>query len=298
MKLEGVMTALVTPYAKDGTVSEEMLRQLVEAHIKAGVHGLYLCGGGGEGILLSTEERKKVAEVVVSQVRRRIPVIVHVGATSTDCAAHLACHAKQVEADVVASVPPFYYRVSLDGIIMHYRKIAESSRLPLMLYNIPSAVGYVITPGNMKALIKIPEVTGMKFASEDLFSMRQILELDHGRLSVLSGCDEVFLAALAMGAHGSIGLTHNFMPKVYVDIYLHYRNGDIGKARELQYFASRVVSVLIRYPVIPASKAIVGFQGLDCGPCRGPLERLTEQQTQGLHDDLAKMGFFEKALGF
>jgi N-acetylneuraminate lyase len=297
MKLEGAIPALLTPYNSSGEVSEKMLRQLVEVHIRVGANGLYVCGSSGEGVLLKTSERKKVVDVVVAQTGGRIPVIVHVGSVSTDEAMELAGHAGKAGADGISSVPPFFYPVSPEGIYTHYLRVAKSSPLPLIVYNIPALTGVTVTSGMFAKLMGIPGVAGIKFSSYNLFELRQIASLDEGRLNVLSGNDEVFLAALAMGAHGSIGLTHNFMPKLYLDIFQKFKAGRLDEARELQTYAVQVVAVLIKYPAIPAAKEIMHWKGYDCGQCRGPLEMLTDQQRHDLHDDLGKLGFFDRDLG-
>ncbi len=297
MTIRGAIPALITPYDSTGQVSEEMLRRLVEVHIRAGAAGLYLCGGSGEGLLLSTAERKNVAAAVTQQVHGRIPVIVHVGSIRTDEATELAGHAERIGADAIASIPPFFYGMSTEAIYGHYLQIAQNSNLPLFLYNIPSAVHITVTPKMMARFMESSSVVGIKFSSYNLFEMWQMLQLDHGRLNVLAGNDEVFLAALAMGAHGSIGLTHNFMPRLYVDIYDNYCAGRWDTARECQNYANRVISVLLEYPMIPAAKEIMRLKGYDCGNCRGPLEKLTDQETDGLRRALMALSFLEKELG-
>jgi N-acetylneuraminate lyase len=297
MKLEGAIPALVTPYDSNGEVSGPVLRSLVDMQINAGVTGLYLCGGTGEGVLLRTSERKKVVDVVVGQCRGRVPVIVHVGSTSTNEAVELARHAHQAGADAISSVPPFFYPVSPDGIYLHYLRIAESSELPLIVYNIPALTGVSITPKIMQQISGIPTVIGIKFSSYNLFELGQMAALDKGRLTILSGNDEVFLGALVMGAHGSIGLTHNFMPKLYLDIFRMFKSGRCDDARELQRFAVAVIGALVKYPMISAAKEILKTFGYDCGQCRGPLESLSNTQSGELHQELTQLGFFEKPLG-
>lgn len=297
MKFDGAIPALFTPYDPSGEVSEDMLRRLVEVYIKAGVSGLYLCGASGEGVLLKTSERKKVVGAVVSQVRGRLPVIVHVGSVSTDEAVELAAHAARVGADAVSSVPPFFYPVSSDGIYFHYLRIAEASHLPLIVYNIPKLTGVTVTPNMLSRLLDIPSVMGIKFSSHDLFELGQIALRDGGRVNILSGNDQIFLAALAMGAEGSIGLTHNFMPKLYIDIFEKFKSGCCSEARELQSYSVRVVSILSKFPIIPAAKEIMRLKGYDCGRCRRPLEPLTESMSLDLHKQLTELNFFEKKFG-
>jgi N-acetylneuraminate lyase len=297
MNFRGIIPALMTPFDTEGHVCEEMVRRLVDAYIRAGVNGLYICGGSGEGILLEPEERKQVAAIVTSEAKGRVPVLVHVGSTSTPGTVDLAMHAESVGADGVSSVPPFYYGVSHEGIGQHYASIATACSLPLILYNIPSAVHVTVTPAMMSNYMQIKTVVGIKFSSYNLFELWGMLQLDGGRLTVLSGNDEVLLGSLAMGAHGAIGLTLNLMPSLYLDLYRKFRDGDIACAQQLQGYANQVISVLLRYPVIPAAKLVLHFKGYDCGPCRGPLETLTDPQQQALHDDLSRIGFFEKDFG-
>lgn len=297
MRLTGILPALMTPYDSSGKISEPMLCRMVSHYVQTGVDGLYVCGGTGEGVLLSVAERKQVAEVVVRETRHRVPVIIHVGAVSTPDAVELATHAERTSAEGVASVPPFFYRGSTEAIYQHYAAIAERCGLPLLLYNIPTVTGVTVTPDMMARFMEIPTVIGMKFSSSDLFQMHQILQLDHGRLNVLSGNDEIFLAALAMGAHGHIGLTLNFMPKLFAQIFSAFRAGKIAEAQNAQFLACQFIGVLVRYPVIPAAKEIMRWKGFDCGIGRGPLERLTDGQKANLRRELEAVHFFDKDLG-
>lgn len=297
MRFEGIIPALVTPYDAGNKVSDEMLRRLVGCHLKIGVNGLYLCGATGEGVLLSIEERKHITEVVINEVRGRLPVIVHVGAISTADAAELASHAERTGADAIASVPPFFYGVSAETILQHYAGIVERCRLPLLLYNIPSLTGVTVTPKMMARLMEIPNVVGLKFSSNDLYQMRQMLELEGGRLNVLFGQDEMFLPALIMGAHGSVGLTLNFMPKLFLEIFCNFRAGKIEEAQKTQFLVNQIISVLMEFSAIPAAKEILRFKGYDCGPARSPLQVLTSEQKTRLRSALEALGFFNLEVG-
>jgi len=297
LPLKGIYPALFTPYDETGAISEEMLRKLISVQVAAGVDGVYLCGGTGEGLLLSIEERKRVAEIAVQDAKGHAKVVVHVGSVATGDCVELAQHAEQVGADAVSSVPPFYYGVSIDGIADHYAQIAAACGLPLLLYNIPTAVQVTVTPDMMSRFLEISTVSGIKFSSYHLFHMWQMLQLDSGRLSVFSGNDEVLLGALAMGAHGAIGLTLNLMPGLYRDLYKSATSGDFATARCLQDYANRVIAILLRYPVIPAAKEAMRWIGYDCGPCRSPLERLTPAQSTQLIAELRKAEFFDRDFG-
>jgi N-acetylneuraminate lyase len=293
LQLKGIYPALFTPFEENGAVSEPMLRRLASRYITSGVDGLFLCGGTGEGLLLSPAERKRVAEIVMDEVHGRAIVLVHVGSIGTRECMDLARHAQEIGADGISAVPPFYYNVSPDGIFRHYSQIASVCDLPLLLYNIPTAVQVTVTPEMMSRLLEIPTVCGIKFSSYHLFQLWQMLQLDPGRLRVLSGNDEVMLAAFSMGAHGAIGLTLNLMPRLYCQLYRSFTDGDLATAKCLQDSANRVIRVLLQYPVIPAGKAAMRLRGYDCGPCRGPLETLDDDQSERLSSELRQAGFFE-----
>ncbi len=297
MHLKGIYPALFTPYDESGSLSEKMLRRIIAAQVAAGVDGIYLCGGTGEGLLLTAAERKRAAEIAVQEANGRVKVVVHVGSIATGDCVELARHAEQVGVDAISSVPPFYYGVSVDGIRQHYAQIAAACKLPLILYNIPTAVSVTVTPDMMARFLDVPTVRGIKFSSYHLFHMWQILQLDSGRLSVFSGNDEVMLGALAMGAHGAIGLTVNLMPGLYRDLYRNVTSGDLAAGRCLQDYANQVIAILLRYPVIPAAKEAMRFKGYDCGACRPPLEQLTADQSARLAAELREVGFWDRDFG-
>lgn len=202
--IQGIIPALLTPLNEDGTdVNYTTLHRLVEFHIQRGVRGFFVCGGSGEGLLLTPDERQAVLETVITAVNGRVSVIAHVGALDTATAQRLAAHAAGLKVDAVAAVPPFYFRVDEAALYDHYRLIADAAAsTPVYLYNIPSATGVEITAAMMAKLITIPAVRGIKYTSSNFYDMRNIIELAPNELTVLSGSDEVCIAGLAMGAHG------------------------------------------------------------------------------------------------
>ncbi len=295
---QGIIPALVTPFDAHGQLDEDMLRRLSERFVQLGVHGLYLCGGTGEGVVLEAGERKRIAAAVVDQVKGRVPVIVHVGSVSTHQSVELAAHAASVKADAVASVPPFYYGVSRDGIGRHYAAIGAASPLPLIIYNIPGAVNVTVTPAMASDYVQaIPTLAGIKFSSYNLFELWGMLQLREGRFTVLSGNDEVLISSLAMGAHGGVGLTYNLMPGLYLDLYRRFVAGDLAGAREAQCYVNQVIAILMRHPVLGSAKLMLRWKGYDCGLARGPIDNPTEAQQQSLRTELDRIGFFEKDFG-
>jgi N-acetylneuraminate lyase len=297
MDFTGVTPALLTPYDSNNKVSEDTLCRLMARYLEIGVNGLYLCGTAGEGVLQTVGERKRIVELAVKETAGKLRIIVHVGAVSTEDAAELAAHAEKVGADAISSIPPFFYRCDTEAIFQHYSAIARRCRLPFLFYNIPSLTGVTVTPKMMARLMDIPTCIGMKFSSNDLYQMRQIIELDSKRLQVVSGHDEVFLPALVMGARAGIGLTPNFMPKLFMEIFACFRAGKLDRAQDAQFLANRIISVVTQYNPIPATKEIMRWKGYDCGVARLPLSSLSGEQKRSLRDQLEALEFFNLELG-
>ncbi len=279
--IQGILPALLTPMDQTGAaVNHATLRDLVELHIRRGVSGFFVCGGTGEGLLLTPQERRAVLETVVSTVDGRAKVIAHIGAMDTQTACMLAGHAASLPIDAVAAVPPFYFRVDQAALFEHYRAIADAAAgVPLYPYNIPSSTGVEISAQVMADLVRIPSVRGIKYSSYNLYDMRNIIELGVDGMSVLSGFDEVCVAALTMGAHGAIGSTYNVMPATFSAIYRAMAEGSLAEAQALQFRANRVITALLSVPLIAGLKAVLSSWGLPCGSARPPQRPLSEAET-------------------
>jgi N-acetylneuraminate lyase len=277
--LRGIFPALVTPMSEDGSeVNYSALRQLVEMQITSGVHGFFVCGGSGEGILLTADERRQILETVLDQNRRRVKIIAHVGAISTAQGQELARHAASLDVDAIAAIPPIYFKVDATALRDHYRLIAEAAgETPLWVYNIPSATGVEITANVMADLMTIPTVSGIKYSSYNLFDMKKIIALSPN-ITVLSGFDEVCVAGLSMGAHGAIGSTYNVLPATFVKLYDAATRGDWAQAQEIQGRANEVIQALITVPLMAGMKAILAAWGIPCGGPRRPQRPLTENE--------------------
>jgi N-acetylneuraminate lyase len=295
----GIFPALLTPLTADDQIDTEALGVLIEFLLGQRVDGLYICGSSGEGILLTEAERSLVAEVTIRYVGGRVPVIVHVGAPGTPTAARLARHAREVGADAVASVPPFYFAVGREGIEEHYRRISRAAELPVYIYNIPAATNVHVSADLVRTLLDEDVIHGLKFTSPDQLSFREILDACGGRLNAFSGPDQMLLPFLVMGAHGGIGTTYNFMPSLYVDLYQAWRAGDIQRAQELQFMADRIILIMKRYPygIISAAKAAMRLLGVECGGPRAPLLPLTPADQEKLEAELDEVGFFSMMPG-
>lgn len=293
--IEGILPALLTPMDDAGaTVNHQSLRMLVDMQIERGVSGFFVCGGTGEGLLLSAPERQAVLETVVEAVDHRAKIIAHIGTLDTQTACMLASHAARLGVDAVSAVPPVYFRVDTNGLYDHYRAIADAADgLPLYPYHIPSATGVEISAQVMSRLIQLPMVRGIKYSSYNLYDMRNIIELDPDGLTVLSGFDEVCVAALSMGAHGAIGSTYNVLPATFNALYQAMRAGNLARAQDLQFRANRVISALLSVPFIPALKAVLTELGYPCGSARAPQPKLSHDERQRLMVNVRAAGMEE-----
>lgn len=293
--IRGILPALLTPMSDDGArVNDESLRRLVEFQIERGVSGFFVCGGSGEGLLLTPEERRAVLAGVIEAARGRVAIIAHIGALDTATAQGLAAHAAALGADAVAAVPPVYFRVDESALVDHYRLIAEAAGgLPVYPYNIPSATGVEITAAVMARLLEIPAIGGIKYSSYNLYDMRNIIDLAPGRITMLSGFDEVCVAALAMGAHGAIGSTYNVMPATFAAIYRAMQAGDLAAAQALQLRANRVIKALLAAPLIAGLKAVLSAWGISCGAPRRPQRPLAPDERARLLAAVADAGLEE-----
>jgi N-acetylneuraminate lyase len=293
--IRGILPALLTPMSDDGArVHDAALRQLVEFQLGRGVSGFFVCGGSGEGLLLSVEERRAVLASVMEVAHGRAAIIAHIGALDTATAQHLAAHAAELGVDAVAAVPPVYFRVDETALVEHYRLIAEAADgLPVFPYNIPSATGVEITAPVMARLLEIPAISGIKYSSYNLYDMRNIIDLAPERITMLSGFDEVCLPALTMGAHGAIGSTYNVMPATFAAIFHTLAAGDLAAAQALQYRANRVIKALLSAPLIAGLKAVLTSWGINCGGPRRPQRPLTADERIRLLKTVAAAGLEE-----
>ncbi|MFH1085111.1 MAG: dihydrodipicolinate synthase family protein [Chloroflexota bacterium] len=290
----GVWPALVTPLTAEGEIDAPAAERLIEALIAAGAAGLYVCGGTGEGVLLGSARRRRMAEVAIGAVAGRIPVMVHIGAITTAESVALASHATAAGADAVSAVPPFYFAYPFAAVKEHYRAIAAASGVPVYLYYIPGATGGAVSVPQLLELCALEGVAGLKYTSQDLYFLSRLLaERDPGRVNVLSGPDELFLPCLSMGVEGCIGTTYNFMPRLYIDIWQTYLRGEVAQARVLQKAGSDVIAVLIRHSVLPATKALLGLLGFPVGHGVLPMPPVVGDALEALRRDLAAVGLWD-----
>ena len=291
--IHGILPALITPMTDDGSaVNYDTLAPLVDYLIERGCTGFFVCGGTGEGLLMTAEERRNTLEIVMAQAKGRAAVVAHIGAMATQDAQALAAHAASLGVDGVAAVPPFYFKVDRAAIVEHYRLIGEAAGdTPLWIYQIPSATGVDITADIVPDLMAATKVSGIKYSAYNLYDMANIGTL--GDINVLSGFDEVLVAALSMGAHGAIGSTYNVMPATFSRLFNATQAGDWETARTLQAQSNRVIRALLAGPMIAGLKAILTEAGLPSGAPRRPIPPLAADARRAYLDGVAAAGLHD-----
>ncbi len=284
--LKGIIPAVVTPIDDLERFAPAPFEALLEKVYSAGVHGVYVCGQTGEGLLQTVEQRKSVAEASMRYSPPGKQVIVHVGAYRTADAVELARHANSIGVTAVSALPPFG-SYSFEEIHAYYQEIAAASDLPVLVYYFPEICPAIKTAEQIMQLCAIPNVVGLKFTDFDLYRMRYIKQ--SGAL-IFNGRDEVLAAGLLMGADGGIGTFYNIVPELFVELYIFALRGDWMGARAVQDRVNAIVRATLRFPGFPAIKQILRWSGIDCGQCIRPRAGLTPEQTSELRRSLEECG--------
>ncbi len=274
--MNGIFTALLTPFNNDYTINEKSLEQLVEFNLQKGINGFYVGGSTGEGMLMSPDERKEVFRIVKRTAGDRVDLIAHCGSVSTDDAISMAKEAEILGYTAISAVAPYYYSFSYDAIRKYYDDIVSSVNLPMIVYNFPNGNGFTFTADIAAEIFKDERFIGIKHTSADLFALQQFKQRIKN-ITVFNGFDEMCLGGLSMGADGAIGSTYNFMADKFLRLYDCFRSGKIEQAQALQNEANEIISELIKYGVMPCEKAILSHMGIDCGPCRRPFLPLSNE---------------------
>ncbi len=234
-KFSGTITALVTPLLQDGSVDYSALKGLVDYQLEQGIDGISPCGTTGESATLTHEEQHRVIKAVVEQVRKRVPVIAGAGSNSTRTAVALARAAEEAGADAILSVTPYYNRPTQEGLFQHFRAVAESVRVPLIVYNVPGRTGCNLEPQTLMRLAEIRNVVGVKEASGNLGQIMEIIRQRPSGFAVLSGDDALALPIIAAGGDGVVSVVSNEAPGLMKQMVDAALAGDYEKARRLHY---------------------------------------------------------------
>ncbi len=300
---KGSMVAIVTPFSAKGgsasggknlVVDEKKLRELIEFHIKNGSSAIVPCGTTGESATLSFQEHDRVIEITVEAVAKRIPVIAGTGSNSTEEAVTLTRHAAKVGADASLQIAPYYNRPTQRGLYEHFRAIAKSVDIPLIVYNIPSRTGVNIDPETMARLAKeCKTIVGVKEASGNLNQMSRIRHLCPLDFDLISGDDSLTLPLLSIGGKGVISVVANIVPKDVAGLVSEFEKGNIKKAQDLHYkLLPLIKAMFIETNPIPV-KTAMGILGM-CEPdVRLPMYALAAENVEKLKKALKDYGLLK-----
>ena len=284
----GAWPALVTPFTEDDNVNTVVLHDLVEFLIEKRAGGFYLCGTTGEGIYMTLEERKLVAERVVKQVKGRVPVIVHIGCVSVKDAVELAKHAQKVGAEGVSSILPPMYQTT-QSLYAYYDMIASAvPDLPVLAYMFG---GPIDAESLMIELMKIPNLAGAKYTGPNMYEFKKLVNLRENDWTIFSGMDEQCIFAAMFGSSGNIGSTLNYMPNVYLEMHKCYETGALARGVDLQIKANKITQILISFGFPGALKKLLEILGFNCGKPRLPNMPFPEDKSDLLKAQLDEADF-------
>lgn len=283
----GVATALVTPFSQDGTkVDFEALKKLIDNQIENGVSSLVFLGTTGEPATMTQDECDEVIKFAVDYVNHRVPVIAGAGGNNTRIAIEKSKRYEEFGVDALLHVTPYYNKATQNGLVAHFTQIANSTQLPIILYNVPGRTGVNILPATLKTLSKIPNIVAIKEASGNIEQITEIIRTCGEDLPVYSGDDGLTYSILALGGAGVISVASNVVPKQMSELCSSYFCENIKKAREIQFELLPLIKTLfIEVNPIPA-KAALSHLGIISPTLRLPLTPMSKENKQKLINEL------------
>ena len=289
-KFRGVFCALNAIYDENDNIDTEKMKALVKVYKSLGVKGVYACGSTGEGFLLSTEERKQVAEAVKEAAGDDFTVIVHVGCASTKESIELAKHAEKIGVDAVSAVPCVYYHLPEESVRLHWNSIIDSTSLPFIIYNIPQLTGFNLSPEMLGEMAKNEKVIGVKNSAEPVYLMERYRQAAGDDFIIFNGSDEQFVGGRLMGADAGIGGTYGCMPELFVRLDELVNNNEIEKARALQFKINECIFDLLSCKSLyGAAKQVMSQRfGIDCGKPSRPFLPVSYEDSKPIADKINK----------
>jgi 4-hydroxy-tetrahydrodipicolinate synthase len=282
MKLHGIIVPAVTPMTASEDVDLSRLRATLDRLLAAGVHGLFVLGTTGEFFALDQAEKQAIIAETVALAAKRVPVIAGTGAITTREAIRLTQLAEREGADAVAVITPYFVSPSQQEMFDHFRRIAESTRLPVLLYVNPSMTGGVkLDVATIARLSEVPNIIGMKDSAGDLAVLIDIVRAAKPGFVVFQGRDTLIEPALANGAVGAVPATANIVPELAVAIYEAHRRGDHTAAQAAQARFSPLKSAMVG-TAPGAVKVAMNLAGVPVGPNRSPIGAWSAEQKKAI----------------
>lgn len=283
----GSAVAVVTPFTDDG-VDYESLEQLIEFQIKGGTDAIVICGTTGEASTMPDDEHIAVIKFAVEKINKRVPVIAGTGSNDTRHAIELSKAAEEVGADAILSVTPYYNKATQKGLYGHFKLIADSIKIPMILYNVPSRTNLNINPDTMKALSEIDNIIAVKECN--LGQVGDVVNLCGDDFTVYTGDDNCVLPVLSLGGKGVISVMANIIPQDTHDMVAKFFQGDVDGAIKLQLKTLNLIKALFSEVNPIPIKAAVNLLGYRTGQCRMPLTELSDKNLELLRNEMKAYG--------
>ncbi len=291
MRIQGIIPPVATPMQPNEDLDLPRLKWFIDHLIQAGVHGIFVLGTNSEFYALDEREKQEVVATAVAHVNKRVPVFAGTGAETTREVVRLTKMAEREGADGVSVITPYFVSPTQQEIVDHYRRVAEHTSLPVVLYNNPSTCGGLkIDVDTVARLAEVPNILGIKDSSGDLQNTNEMVRAVPERFSVLMGRDTLIFPALLFGARGAVPATGNIAPALLVKIYESFRRGDLeaSKAAQLRLNPLRLALGLCTAP--GAVKAALSLLGMSIGPSRSPVSGLAPEKEPKMRAALAQAG--------
>ena len=288
---KGAAVAIVTPFTEDEQINYPKLAEILDDQIARGTDAIVVCGTTGEASTLSHEEHLDAIKFTVEHVKGRVPVIAGTGSNCTETAIYLSQEAEKYGADALLVVTPYYNKATQKGLIAHFTAVANSVKLPIILYNVPGRTGCNIQPETAVALAKnVENIVGIKEASGNISQIAKLMQLADGCIDLYSGNDDQIVPILSLGGLGVISVLSNVAPKETHDIVASYLDGNVKESLALQMKALPLIDQLFcEVNPIPV-KAAMNLQGWEVGPLRMPLTEIEPAHKENLKKAMIDFG--------
>ena len=295
--MSGLVAAVVTPMDTTGELNLEVVPKVVDHLEKKGITGIYITGSTGEGMSLTDEERRAVAEAYVLAAKGRMKSLVQVGHNSLKASAELAGHAEAIGADAVSATPTGYFKVSgEEELVEGLLPIVEAApKTPFYYYHIPFLSGVTLDPMKLtdRAMDRLPTFCGIKYSDGATLYNLPLLEKEGPGLEFLAGSDEAYLMSVAQGFRAAVGSTYNYAAPLYDNVRAALSVGDFERAQMWQKRALEMIELMFGTCGRASLKVMMQMVGIDCGPVRRPIDPASPEQIAALRKGLEEMGWFE-----
>lgn len=288
---QGAGVALVTPFKENGEIDYDRLEELVEEQIAGGTDAIVACGTTGEASTMTHEEHLDVISYVCQVVKGRIPVVAGIGSNCTETAVYLSEEAERRGADGILVVSPYYNKATQKGLKAHFTAVANSVKIPMILYNIPGRTGVNIKPETVADLCRnVENIVGVKDATGDISSVAELMCLCDGNIDLYSGNDDQIVPLLSLGGKGVISVLSNIAPAQTHQICQEFFDGNVKESCHLQLKALPLVKALFcEVSPIPV-KAAFKLMGKSAGPLRMPLTEMEPENRERLRAAMKEYG--------